>query len=178
MKNLKNYVEFETCSDIGSVLVGNKQFAVALTNGHGDGETLVRVYELGNRVPDGLKFNTSIEGTFNVYNYDCSKRNEEDIVATLSGRFGVYYGYGSVYFEKWENGELEDQFVEENEEEEKVDPSLIEKYKTGTRVSHESFGKGVVTSVDVTNGHIKVDFDIVGRKELALAFAPLTIVEE
>jgi hypothetical protein len=168
--------QFKTYSDIGSVLVGNDNFSVALQNGYGDGETLVRVYEIGEKVPDGAKFNTSVQGTFNIYNYDCSDRNEEDVVATLSGRFGVYYGYSSVFFEKWENGEMEDKFVEENKE--KIDPILIDKYKTGTRVFHESFGKGIVSSVDVENGYIKVDFDSIGRKELALAFAPLTIVEE
>lgn len=170
--------EFETYSDIGSVLVGNKQFAVALTNGLGDGETLVRVYELGNRVPNGLKFNTSIDGTFNIYKYDCSNRNEEDIVATLSGRFGVYYGCGSVYFEKWEKGEIEDRFFEPQDEEIKVDLSLIEKYKVGTQIMHTSFGRGTIVEVNVDNGHIKVDFDVVGRKELVLAYAPIKMINE
>lgn len=103
--------EFITYSDIGSALVGNKEFAVTLENGYGDGETLVRVYKIGEEVPYGAKFNTRIEGTFNIYNYDCSERNEEDIVATLSGAFGVFYGRGSVYFKKWEKGEIEDKFL-------------------------------------------------------------------
>ena len=170
--------EFETYSDIGSVLAGTKKFAVALQNGLGDGKTLVRVYGIDENLPEGPKFNTSIEGIFNIYNYDCSKRSEEDIVATLSGRFGVYYGYGAVFFKKWENGEFEDRFFEENEEEEKVDLSLIEKYKIGTQIFHEHFGKGTIVEVKVDNGHIKVDFDTVGRKELVLTYAPLTIIEE
>ena len=96
---------FQTISDIGSVLVGTREFGVALTNGIGDGTTNVIILDNDQKclIPKYADFNTSIEGTFNIYNYDCSTRVDADIVTTLSGRYGVYYLDDNVYFLKWED---------------------------------------------------------------------------
>lgn len=94
---------YKTDSDIGSVLVGTKEFGVALTNGCGDGETTVIVLDKGeeDKLRKDATFNTSIGGTFNIYSYDCSMRTDEDILTTLSGQYGVYYWGYEVYFVEW-----------------------------------------------------------------------------
>ena len=92
--------EFYTMSDVGSVLVGNKEFGVCFHNGYGDGTTSVVLCEKW-QAPKDATFIDTIEGIFNIYNYDCSERDEEDIVVSLNGRYGVYCKAGTVYFEKW-----------------------------------------------------------------------------
>jgi hypothetical protein len=99
---------FDCPSDIGSVLVGNEDFGIALPNIGGDGWTVLRIYE-NRKEKDAdckargveLRFITSIEGKFNIYNYDCSDRKPEDIIATIEGRYGVYSGQMEVALEKW-----------------------------------------------------------------------------
>lgn len=94
-------------SDIGSVLVGNEQVRFALPNIGGDGLTTLIIcdslseYYL-NVEEETTKFTTSIEGTFNVFSYDCSDGRKEDIVATLIGRYGVYRDTWKVILVKWE----------------------------------------------------------------------------
>lgn len=99
-----------TCiSDIGSVLVGNKDWSFAVPNIGGDGETTITIFENINEFREyeesnNLKFISSIQGTFNIYNYDCAFDygcNDEDVIATLSGRYGVYQGEMEVAFVKW-----------------------------------------------------------------------------
>lgn len=92
---------FECSSDIGSVLVGNKDVRFALPNIGGDGLTIFEVYEKDEEVPKEYKFVTCIEGEFNVYSYDCSDGNEEDIITTLKGRFGVFKSDWIVAVKQW-----------------------------------------------------------------------------
>lgn len=94
-------------SDIGSVLVGNKQVRFALPNIGGDGLTTVIICDsnseyLLNVEEDSNVFTTVIEGTFNVFSYDCSDGRKEDIVTTLTGRYGVYRDSWKVILVKWE----------------------------------------------------------------------------
>jgi len=122
MKNVKIY----NCdSDIGSVLVGNKDFLVALPNKGGDGTTTLVIIEKDKRDKDivslikesgkyqgpyctveeawnNKSFIQSIKGKFNIYSYDCSKGNDEDIVDTIEGRYGVYSSQWMVILERWE----------------------------------------------------------------------------
>ena len=86
---------YTTDSDIGSVLIGNDDFRVALDVPAGDGETTVRVYENTKEFEerDSLQprdFMTTVKGTFNIYESDCSHLGTHDIVATLSGHYLFY----------------------------------------------------------------------------------------
>ena len=89
-----------TSSDVGGVLIGTKDFGITIRNGDGDGTTIVHILnkDEGHLLPDYAKYNTMINGTFNIYSYDCSPRDDEDIVATLSGKYSTYYFGYDVYF--------------------------------------------------------------------------------
>ena len=98
---------FNCCSDIGSVLVGNKEVRFALPNIGGDGTTKLFVFDddvsfCSSTVYPRLDFVTCIEGKFNVFSYDCSKGDDKDIIATLEGRYGVYRGKQMIALVKWE----------------------------------------------------------------------------
>jgi len=93
-----------TMSDIGGVLVGTKEIGVILTNGRGDGETKVLIIKKGEIETTGeYNFFTSLNGKFNIYNYDCSKRDDADIIKSIEGRYGIYYNSGTVVFEEWDS---------------------------------------------------------------------------
>lgn len=93
---------YECYSDIGSVLVGNKEVRFALPNIGGDGTTTLEVYDEEDYVPEHYRFVTCIEGKFNVYSYDCSKGADEDVLLKLEGRFGVYQAEYKVAMVRWE----------------------------------------------------------------------------
>ena len=98
---------YECYSDIGSVLVGNKEVRFALPNIGGDGMTMLYVFDddpsfYSHIISKKVKFVTTIEGRFNAFSYDCSNGNDEDIVTTLEGRYGVYQGEWTVVLVKWE----------------------------------------------------------------------------
>ena len=95
VKELKSY------ADAGSVLVGTKDFGVLIDNGYGDGESNIIIGTQQELSMFDKKFLTIIKGNFNIYNYDCCKREEDEILITLSGRYGVYNNNGTVYFEEW-----------------------------------------------------------------------------
>lgn len=97
-------------SDIGSCLIGNKDWTFAVPNFGGDGTTKILVFDKNDKEfykyekEHDLKFFSSVEGTFNIYGYDCAFSdgcNDEDVIATLSGRYGVYQGWYKVVFVKW-----------------------------------------------------------------------------
>ena len=104
MKKLSCY------SDIGSCLIGNKDWTFAVPNIGGDGTTKILIFDRDNdefvkyRDEHNLKFISSVQGTFNIYKYDCAFHScdDEDVIATLTGRYGVYQGYWKVVFVKWE----------------------------------------------------------------------------
>lgn len=100
--------KFSCGSDIGSVLIGNKDWTYAVPNFGGDGTTKVLIFdEDGKEFADyrkshELEFLSSVQGTFNIYCDDCSfDTPDEDIVTTLTGRYGVYRGQHKVVFVKW-----------------------------------------------------------------------------
>ena len=97
---------FNCYSDIGSVLVGNKEVRFALPNIGGDGVTKLFVFDddasfRSSTVCTEVDFVTSIEGKFNVYSYDCSRGDDKDVLTTLEGRYGVYQGRWMVVLVKW-----------------------------------------------------------------------------
>jgi hypothetical protein len=94
--------------DAGSLLVGNKDFTCHLGNGYGDGEFPVLISRVSIPEEDkrAFRFVTDIRGTFNVYDYDCYKTEEEltdegNIIITLSGWYAVYNHNGTMLLEKW-----------------------------------------------------------------------------
>lgn len=91
--------KYYTESEAGSVRIGNDCFTILIPNGYGDCTTIVHVVEKGEE-PSEAKFFTSFSGkNVNVYAYDCSG---DDVVTTLSGRFGAYRSGKNVYFVRWE----------------------------------------------------------------------------
>ena len=96
-------------SDIGSCLIGNKDWTFAVPNIGGDGVTSITIFESDSEEfrkyeeEHNLKFISSVQGTFNIYSYDCAfDCRDEDVIETLSGRYGVYQGNWEVAFVKWE----------------------------------------------------------------------------
>ena len=99
--------EFTCYSDVRSVTVGSKEFRVDLPNRGGDGTTMCYIFEdegefALNKDHSNSSFVTCVEGTFNVYNYDCTSGIDEDILITLTGRYGVYRSNMKVILVKWE----------------------------------------------------------------------------
>lgn len=94
--------KFTTTSDIGSVLFGTDDFRIALPNGYGDGVSYVTICKKGEIDIDPRYFFTSISGSFNIYNDDCSDGDKKDIVVSLQGRYGVYSYDRQVILERWE----------------------------------------------------------------------------
>lgn len=87
---------FKTMSDIGGVKIGNDKFTVIIPNGYGDGDTRIAIVNRGEINDNMFNFFTFIEGDINIYSYDCG----DDVVRTISGKYGVYYWEGFVIFEK------------------------------------------------------------------------------
>lgn len=87
---------FKTISDVGGVKVGTNEFSVVLTNGYGDGDTRVAIFDNEDDFysSDLMFFNTVIDGHFFIYDYDCG----ENVAKEISGRFAVYYYEGLVAF--------------------------------------------------------------------------------
>jgi len=101
---------YETDSDCGAIMLGTKEFGALFSNGYGDGVTVVKVYDKDERFDfdkGDYTFIDTVEGKFNLYSYDCChNRDEEDIVATFNGRYGVYRGNGLrpvCVIEQWED---------------------------------------------------------------------------
>jgi|GEM_PF-956631 len=88
---------FHTISDAGSLKIGNDSFSILIPNGYGDGTMRCAILESGEFNRDAFEFFTSIEGTLNIYGYDCG----DDVVKTITGRFGIYHGNGFVVLERW-----------------------------------------------------------------------------
>ncbi len=105
----KSNKRFVTSSDIGGLRVGNAEFSINIPNGYGDGDTRVAFFdgyipqkelEYNNFGENELRYFTCLKGTFNIYDDDCSTGNE-GYLATFSGRFGIYYRDGYIFFERW-----------------------------------------------------------------------------
>ena len=83
-----------TFSDAGGLLLGNERFNVCIPNGYGDGVTRVAVFSRNEENDFNEKMMNSIpitlEGTFNVYAYDCNN-SDENIIMTINGRYAAYY---------------------------------------------------------------------------------------
>lgn len=91
--------EFNYSADGGLLMLGTEAFKAHYSNGYGDGNFTVYIDESG-KAPDNIlwKFVDSVEGQFNVYDYDCGNAK---ILTTLNGRYGVYRNHGDMLLVKW-----------------------------------------------------------------------------
>lgn len=89
---------FRTDSDAGAVAVGTAGFRTLINNGMGDGITEVYILDPDGEIPNNANFETSVEGEFNIYSYDCEPSIPK---ITLRGRYGVFSNEGEVYFQRW-----------------------------------------------------------------------------
>lgn len=170
--------EFLCYSDCGGVQVGNKDFGFVISNGYGDGETEVRIYSSDEKFDSfELMFVTMLEGSFNIYCNDCCDRQSSNqIVATLNGRAEVWRGHGLVIFRKYEDGEVEDKFYDDEPKTTELS-NKFEKFILNSKVKHPIFGKGKIIKVDKQSDYVYVNFGYC-VKILDLKYAPLTIIEE
>lgn len=102
-------------SDIGSVLIGDGNWTFAVPNIGGDGTTEIKIYESDQEFNadswcKNMKFISSAQGRFGIYDYDCAYRELlsgkitiENAMFVLNGRYGVYQGHYKVAFVKWED---------------------------------------------------------------------------
>lgn len=94
--------QFTYVTDRGSIQLGNENFTCNINNYFGDGAFTVVVTEkneLATPLFDNFLFQGTVQGTFNVYGYDCSTT---DVLITLTGKYGVFVNGGDVVLEKWE----------------------------------------------------------------------------
>lgn len=89
--------EFNYSAEGGSLMLGTEAFKAHYSNYYGDGTFTVYIDENGND-PDNWKFVDSVEGQFNVYDWDT---NDAEILTTLSGRYGIYCKRGNMLLVKW-----------------------------------------------------------------------------
>lgn len=101
--------------DGGSLAIGNETFFCHYPNKYGDGTHVVYIKQKGESLPldttyYNLYFVGSVEGDFNLYNYDClSKKDRTDpefIIKNLQGRYGIYAFKdafsGDILIEQWD----------------------------------------------------------------------------
>lgn len=86
---------FITTSDIGSLSIGTKDFKYNISNCYGDGINNVFIFNKCTHL-ECLDFLTTVEGNFNIYDYDCGN----SISKTLKGRYGIYRGVKVFVFVK------------------------------------------------------------------------------
>lgn len=83
---------FITASDVGCLAIGNDDFYIRFHNGYGDTDCN-HVYVFEETIDIDIHFFvTDIEGTFDIYNYDClntTYRSAKSCV-TLSGHYNIY----------------------------------------------------------------------------------------
>lgn len=89
---------FTTYSDVASLKVGNEDFTIDISNFYGDGENNVYIFDTAVQL-SCVDFVTTIEGTFNIYEYDRGK----EVIKTLCGKYAIYRTSQVFAFVKWEN---------------------------------------------------------------------------
>lgn len=99
---MKKYI---TECDSGALKVGNDSFTMLIRNGYGDGEMTVRIMEAKEQVSPEATYFTHINGKdINIYAYDGENYRGNEVVATITGRYAVYYKggdhHGNVYLKK------------------------------------------------------------------------------
>lgn len=90
--------EFNYSADGGSLMLGTEAFKAHYSNGYGDGNFPVYIDESG-KDPNNKhwKFVDSVEGQFNVYDYD---GKGAEVLTTLNGCYGIYNHFGGMLLVK------------------------------------------------------------------------------
>lgn len=91
-------------ADGGEIMIGNQYFRANYPNCYGDGCFKVIVTDNNDLSDHNYRFVGSIDGNFNVYEYDCLHNGFDDkanILCTLNGRYGVFAKNGNVKLVKW-----------------------------------------------------------------------------
>ena len=95
--------------DGGSIAIGSVGVRVQIPNCYGDGTHYLYIYDCGEQVPDGAIFRGAVRGKrIKVFKYDCYTdeecKNEENIIAKLSGRFGIFAlpNSGDMILQRWD----------------------------------------------------------------------------
>ena len=86
-------MKFKVYSNLGTVKVGNSNFAVNITNGGLGGETQILVFDLHSlpaKLKEILKIICTVEGLFSVYSKDTDKI-PKTVNYTLKGKYNVFY---------------------------------------------------------------------------------------
>lgn len=105
--------DFNTTSDRGGVLIGNKDWQLLVPNGYGDGTTEVHIMKFkdfkeyldyikeverdGETGKLRLWYFALAQGSFGIYGYDAIDDFSKPRVE-LSGDYQIYYGEKNVYF--------------------------------------------------------------------------------
>lgn len=92
--------KYHYACDGGSIMLGTETFKAHYNNGFGDGEFKVEIYGENTEIPDKYKFVDSVEGKFNVYDYDCG---DAEVLCELQGRYGIYHYSGDIILQKWDD---------------------------------------------------------------------------
>lgn len=97
---------FKLYPELGSVLVGNKNFAVNINNHVGNEEMIVAVVDFGKVAVSHMCFETTINcKNAHIFFSDTANKkarsNPAEWAATLNGRYGVYVYQDIIVFEKW-----------------------------------------------------------------------------
>lgn len=85
--------------DGGCIKIGNKSFSIHITNDFGDGAHRVYVgteKDLEQVMPKNAKFVGSVEGIFNIYEYDYG----DEVLCELSGSYSIFKYSGLIYLVK------------------------------------------------------------------------------
>lgn len=96
-RNASKY--FTTLSDVGGVKVGNNYSFFIISNGKGDGNTIVAIFDNAEDFNEDMLTNRSaipISGHHCIYEYDCG----DNVKARLDGNYFVYGSDGFVAFVK------------------------------------------------------------------------------
>ena len=99
---------FKLYPEVGSVLVGNKNFAVNINNHVGNEETRVAIVDFGEIDTSHMYLETTINcknaHIFISDTADARARSKPaEWAATLNGKYGVWVYQGIIVFEKWED---------------------------------------------------------------------------
>ncbi len=90
---------FTTLSDVGGVKVGNDDSYFIISNGKGDGNTIVAIFNNADDFNEDMLTNRSaisISGHHCIYEYDCG----DSIKVKLDGEYFAYGSDGFVAFVK------------------------------------------------------------------------------
>lgn len=91
---------FTVDSDAAGVMIGNDSARFIVSNGAGeDGVTTVIIDETKSLEMHDVPFRTVVSGTtLNIYGSDSST---DEVLATLSGRYGIFSAAGVVIVQRW-----------------------------------------------------------------------------